>query len=87
MEKRTVFNVVIIEAGFRGLSAAYVIAKNRRDQKIVIIEANVAPGGGCWLGGQLFSAMIMGKPVDLFLDELNIPYEDEGDYVVVKHVT
>lgn len=29
--------------------------------------------------------MIMRKPAHLFLDELEIPYEDEGDYVVVKH--
>lgn len=31
------------------------------------------------------SAMIMRKPAHLFLDELEIPYEDEGDYVVVVH--
>ncbi|CDO93401.1 unnamed protein product [Kluyveromyces dobzhanskii CBS 2104] len=85
MDKFAVSDVVIIGAGSSGLSAAYVIAKNRPDLKIAIIEANVAPGGGCWLGGQLFSAMIMRKPAHLFLDELNIPYEDEGHYVVVKH--
>ena len=42
-------------------------------------------GGGAWLGGQLFSAMVMRKPADLFLNDLGIPYEDEGNYVVVKH--
>ncbi|SCV99606.1 LAFE_0A06898g1_1 [Lachancea fermentati] len=85
LDKFAVSDVVIVGAGSSGLSAAYVIAKNRPDLKIAIIEANVAPGGGAWLGGQLFSAMIMRKPTHLFLQELDIPYEDEGDYVVVKH--
>lgn len=45
-------------------------------------------GGGAWLGGQLFSAMVMRKPAHTFLSELGVPYEeDEGNpsYVVVKH--
>lgn len=42
-------------------------------------------GGGAWLGGQLFSAMIMRKPAQLFLEEIGVPYEEEDTYVVVKH--
>jgi thiamine thiazole synthase len=45
----------------------------------------VAPGGGAWLGGQLFSAMVMRKPADAFLRHVGVPYDDEGDFVVVKH--
>lgn len=45
----------------------------------------MSPGGGAWLGGQLMSAMIIRKPAHEFLDELNVPYEDEGNFVVVKH--
>ena len=78
-------DVVIIGAGSCGLSAAYILAKQRPDLKIAIIEAGVAPGGGAWRGGQLFSAMVMRKPAEKFLDEIEVPYEDEGDYVVVKH--
>lgn len=78
-------DVVIIGAGSCGLSAAYVLAKNRPNLKIAIIEGGVAPGGGAWLGGQLFSAMVMRKPAEKFLDEVGVPYEDEGNYVVVKH--
>jgi len=78
-------DVVIIGAGSCGLSAAYVLAKGRPDLKIAIIEAGVSPGGGAWLGGQLFSAMIMRKPAEKFLDEVGVAYEDEGNYVVVKH--
>ena len=29
--------------------------------------------------------MIMRKPADAFLREIEVPYEDEGNYVVVKH--
>jgi len=78
-------DIVIIGAGSCGLSAAYMLGKARPDLKIAIIEASVSPGGGAWLGGQLFSAMIMRKPADAFLSEIGIPFDDEGDYVVVKH--
>lgn len=81
-------DIVIVGAGSCGLSAAYCLAKARPDLKIAIIEAGVAPGGGAWLGGQLFSAMVMRKPADAFLREVGVPYEDEGaeaNFVVVKH--
>ena len=74
-----------VGAGSAGLSAAYVLAKARPDLKVTIIEAGVAPGGGAWVGGQLMSSMCIRKPAHLFLDELDVPYEDEGDMVVVKH--
>ncbi|KAG6357923.1 hypothetical protein INS49_013806 [Diaporthe citri] len=78
-------DIVIIGAGSCGLSAAYTLGKMRPDLKIAIIEAGVAPGGGAWLGGQLFSAMVMRKPADAFLTEIGVPFEDEGNFVVVKH--
>jgi len=78
-------DIVIVGAGSCGLSAAYMLGKSRPDLKIAIIEASVSPGGGAWLGGQLFSAMVMRKPADAFLTEIGIPFDDEGDYVVVKH--
>jgi len=79
-------DIVIVGAGSCGLSAAYMLGKARPDLKIAIIEASVSPGGGAWLGGQLFSAMVMRKPADAFLKELGgVPFEDEGNFVVVKH--
>lgn len=78
-------DIVIVGAGSCGLSTAYMLGKKRPDLKIAIVEAGVAPGGGAWLGGQLFSAMVMRKPADAFLDDLGVAYEDEGDFVVVKH--
>jgi len=77
-------DVVIIGAGSAGLSCAYELTKHP-NIKVTIIEQNVAPGGGCWLGGQLFSAMVVRKPANTLLDELAVPYDDKGDYVVVKH--
>lgn len=77
-------DVVIIGAGSAGLSCAYELTKHP-NIKVTIVEQNVAPGGGCWLGGQLFSAMVVRKPAHELLDELEVPYDDKGDYVVVKH--
>lgn len=78
-------DVVIIGAGSCGLSAAYTLGRARPDLKIALVEAGVAPGGGAWLGGQLFSAMVMRKPADAFLAEVGVPFEDEGSFVVVRH--
>ncbi|KAK5056606.1 hypothetical protein LTR84_012138 [Exophiala bonariae] len=78
-------DIVIVGAGSCGLSAAYTLGMARPDLKIAIIEASVSPGGGCWLGGQLFSAMVLRKPAEEFLNDIGVPYEDEGNYVVVKH--
>ncbi|KAG0672061.1 thiamine metabolism- protein [Pichia californica] len=78
-------DIVIVGAGSSGLTAAYILAKSRPDLKIAIIEANVAVGGGCFLGGQLFSSMVLRKPAHKFIEELEIDYEDEGNYIVVKH--
>ncbi|KAM5533452.1 hypothetical protein V8D89_012890 [Ganoderma adspersum] len=85
MYERAVSDVVIIGAGSAGISCAYHLATSRPDLKITIIEANVAPGGGAWLGGQLMTPMVVRKPADRFLTELGIPFEDEGAFVVVRH--
>ena len=66
LDKFAESDIVIIGAGSAGLSAAYTLGKNRPDLKIAIIEASVSPGGGCWLGGQLFSAMVLRKPAHFF---------------------
>ncbi|EIW59459.1 Thi4-domain-containing protein [Trametes versicolor FP-101664 SS1] len=85
MYERAISDVVIIGAGSAGLSCAYHLGKTRPDLKITIIEASVAPGGGAWLGGQLMTPMVVRKPADRFLQELGVPFEDEGPFVVVKH--
>ncbi|KXN88070.1 Thiamine thiazole synthase [Leucoagaricus sp. SymC.cos] len=85
MYERAISDVVVIGAGSAGLSCAYKLGTTRPDLKITIIEANVAPGGGAWLGGQLMTPMVIRKPADRFLRELGVEYEDEGHFVVVKH--
>jgi len=77
-------DVIIVGSGPSGLSCAYELSKHK-DLKVAIIEASVAPGGGGWVGGQLFSSMIVRKPADEFLRELEIPFEDKGSFVVVEH--
>ncbi|KAL0069795.1 thiamine metabolism-related protein [Marasmius tenuissimus] len=85
MYERVISDVVIVGAGSSGLTCAYKLAILRPDLKITILEANVAPGGGAWLGGQLMTPMVIRKPADRFLTEIGVPFEDEGNYVVVKH--
>ncbi|XVE87837.1 hypothetical protein DITRI_Ditri19aG0020000 [Diplodiscus trichospermus] len=77
-------DVIIVGAGSAGLSCAYEISKNP-NICVAIIEQSVSPGGGAWLGGQLFSAMVVRKPAHRFLDELGIQYDEQEDYVVIKH--
>ncbi|KAI3982200.1 hypothetical protein MKX01_019106 [Papaver californicum] len=67
-----------------GLSCAYEISKNP-NVNVAIIEQSVSPGGAAWLGGQLFSAMAVRKPAHKFLDELEIEYDEQDTYVVIKH--
>ncbi|KAA8644408.1 hypothetical protein EYZ11_002796 [Aspergillus tanneri] len=90
LDKYAESDIVIVGAGSCGLSTAYVLANARPDLKIAIIEASVSPGGGAWLGGQLFSAMVMRRPADVFLNDLGVPYEEDPanpNYVVVKHAS
>ncbi|KAJ3056044.1 triosephosphate isomerase [Rhizophlyctis rosea] len=77
-------DVVIVGAGPAGLSAAYEFTKHP-EIKVALIEASVAPGGGAWVGGQLFTPMVVRKPAHLFLDDLNIQYDEKENYVVLKH--
>ncbi|XP_031265061.1 thiamine thiazole synthase, chloroplastic [Pistacia vera] len=77
-------DVVVVGAGSAGLSCAYELSKNPNIQ-VAIIEQSVSPGGGAWLGGQLFSAMVVRKPAHLFLNELGIDYDEQDNYVVIKH--
>ena len=77
-------DVVVVGAGSAGLTCAYELSK-LPNLKVAMIEQNVAPGGGAWLGGQLMSAMVVRKPAHHFLNEIGVQYEDEGDYVVVPH--
>lgn len=80
-------DVVIIGCGSAGLSCAYELSKDP-NVRVAIIEQSVSPGGGAWLGGQLFSSMVVRKPAHHFLAELGVDYDDAGPdstYVVVRH--
>ncbi|KMZ63984.1 Thiamine thiazole synthase 2, chloroplastic [Zostera marina] len=80
-------DVVIVGSGSAGLSCAYELSKDP-DVRVAIIEQSVSPGGGAWLGGQLFSSMIVRKPAHEFLNDVGVEYDDAGpdsSYVVVRH--
>nr|CAD1841099.1 unnamed protein product [Ananas comosus var. bracteatus] len=77
-------DVVVVGAGSAGLSCAYELSKDP-SVSVAIVEQSVSPGGGAWLGGQLFSPMVVRKPAHLFLDEVGVEYDECENYVVVKH--
>ncbi len=69
--------VIIIGAGPSGLMAARELAMKGR--KVLIIERNNYLGGGFWLGGYLMNTVTVRPPGEEILDELEIPYEKDGD--------
>eukprot|EP00238_Polyblepharides_amylifera_P000609 CAMPEP_0196570252 /NCGR_PEP_ID=MMETSP1081-20130531/121_1 /TAXON_ID=36882 /ORGANISM="Pyramimonas amylifera, Strain CCMP720" /LENGTH=339 /DNA_ID=CAMNT_0041886565 /DNA_START=82 /DNA_END=1101 /DNA_ORIENTATION=- len=78
-------DVIIVGAGSAGLCCAYELSKHP-EIKVAIIEQSVSPGGGAWLGGQLFSTMVVRKPADEFLTEIGVEFDDVNDnYVAIKH--
>ncbi|KAI9304865.1 thiazole biosynthetic enzyme, chloroplastic [Cunninghamella echinulata] len=77
-------DVIIVGCGSAGLSCAWELTKDPKI-KVAIIEQSVSPGGGCWLGGQLFSAMVVRKPAHEFLKDVGVPFDEKENYVVVKH--
>merc|ERR1719375_2427680 len=77
-------DVIIMGSGSAGLACAYELSKHP-DVSVALIEQSVAPGGGAWLGGQLFSSMVIRKPAHHFLTELGLKFEDYENYVVLKH--
>jgi len=84
LDKAAESDVIIVGAGSAGLCCAYELSKHPEIQ-VTLIEQSVSPGGGAWLGGQLFSSMVVRKPADKLLTELDIPFDDMGNFVVVKH--
>jgi len=77
-------DVIIVGSGSAGLACAYELSKHE-DVSVALIEQSVSPGGGAWLGGQLFSSMVVRKPAHHFLNELGLDYEERENYVVLKH--
>ena len=80
MYERAISDVVIVGAGSAGLAAAWELSRIAPQLKVAIIEAGVAPGGGAWLGGQLMAPMVVRKPLDRFLKEIDIPFEEEDNF-------
>lgn len=80
-------DIVIIGAGSAGLTCAYELSKIAPDVRVAIIEQNVSPGGGAWLGGQLFSAMVIRKPADKLVAELGVSIHIVIPYPVAQQIS
>jgi thiamine thiazole synthase len=78
-------DIVIVGAGSCGLNTADILAKAQPNLNIAIVEASAPHGGGCWLGGRLFSAMGLREPADALVSDIGVPFEDDGNIVAAKH--
>ncbi|MBU2524242.1 sulfide-dependent adenosine diphosphate thiazole synthase [Patescibacteria group bacterium] len=74
-------DVIVVGAGPAGLVAAYELAKN--GVKVMLLERNNYLGGGMYLGGYGVPDMVVRKPGNFILDELNIKYEETEEGLCV----
>ena len=54
------------------------------------LQPNLSPCTRAYAGSadqQGWHVLQVRKPADKLLDELNVPYEDEGEFVVIKHAS
>ena len=77
LDDKAEVDVLIVGAGSSGLSAAYELSKYP-EISVAIIEQNVAPGGGAWLGGQvsklpsIFASALSARLSSLCLTQLDV---------------
>jgi thiamine thiazole synthase len=71
-------DVILVGGGPANLACAYFLA--REGKKTVLFERRLAPGGGMWGGGMMFSQIVVQPSAQHLLDEFGIKYEktDEG---------
>jgi len=72
---------IIIGAGPSGLMAGRNLAK--AGKKVLIVERNNYLGGGFWLGGYLMNKVTVRHPAERVLDELDIPYKEVTNGLLV----
>ena len=72
-------DVIIVGAGPSGLVAATELAKN--NIKTLIMERNIKPGGGMFLGGMLMNKLVVEHPAQELLREAGVktlkPYKEK----------
>ncbi|WP_434576996.1 sulfide-dependent adenosine diphosphate thiazole synthase [Thermoanaerobacterium thermosaccharolyticum] len=78
-------DVIIAGAGPSGLYCAILLAKN--GFKVTVFDKKLSPGGGIWGGAMSFNRVILQKDVEDILKELNIPYKDEENALVVSSIS
>jgi sulfide-dependent adenosine diphosphate thiazole synthase len=78
-------DVAIVGAGPSGLLAAKYLAE--AGKRVAVYERKLAPGGGTWGGGMLFSEIVVQKEVVPIIESLGVRYAPlEEGYVTLDSV-
>ncbi|MBP2072593.1 MAG: sulfide-dependent adenosine diphosphate thiazole synthase [Thermoanaerobacterium sp.] len=78
-------DVIITGAGPSGLYCAILLAKN--GFKVTVLDKKLSPGGGIWGGAMSFNRVVLQKDVKDILKELNIPYNEEENALIVSSIS
>lgn len=78
-------DVIITGAGPSGLYCAILLAKN--GFKVTVLDKKLSPGGGIWGGAMSFNRVVLQKDVKDILEELNIPYNEEENALIVSSIS
>ncbi|AWB10113.1 thiazole-adenylate synthase [Thermodesulfobium acidiphilum] len=74
-------DVIIVGGGPSGLTAARELGNS--GYKVVIMERKLSPGGGTWGGSMSFNKVVIQKDLKDYLNELEIPFVEDLDALVV----
>ncbi|MGF7429205.1 sulfide-dependent adenosine diphosphate thiazole synthase [Thermoanaerobacterium thermosaccharolyticum] len=78
-------DVIITGAGPSGLYCAILLAKN--GFKVTVLDKKLSPGGGIWGDAMSFNRVVLQKDVKDILEELNIPYNEEENALIVSSIS
>ncbi|NCC52966.1 MAG: thiazole biosynthesis protein [Spartobacteria bacterium] len=81
LDKATESDVILLGGGPANMTCARYLAQ--AGLNVTLFERKLAPGGGMWGGGMMFSQIVVQQEALHVLDDFDIPYEEaqEGLYV------